>query len=359
MKKADIGIYCIKNTKNCHIYVGSSVNLKRRWHDHKRNLKKNRHHSSHLQRAWNKYGAINFKFEILEEVDDINKLLEREQYFINSLNPKYNMSNIAGPSKIGEDNPSAKLNWGKVNEIRKIYNEQNITMTELSLKYGVDSSEISHVIFNKNWKDPNYVSPQKSKKLYGKFVKLSEKDAKEIRELYRSNNFTQEEIAQKYKVSRGCILAIIRNESWKDASWNFSLIKTIGHRNAILSFEKAREIRVEYYNKDVTMRELAIKYGVKDSVISNVVNNKTWKDENYVFPGKKENICYKNLKRGEARSFLCQSQVDEIRRLWSDTELTQQQIAEKLKVSRGCINNIVHNINWKDPTYIYKSRNVN
>lgn len=82
-----MGIYRIVNKVNNKIYVGSSTNIYERWKVHKNDLKENRHQNSHLQRAWNKYGEKNFKFEILEEIKaDRNKiwaaLIIRERYYV-------------------------------------------------------------------------------------------------------------------------------------------------------------------------------------------------------------------------------------------------------------------------------------
>ena len=91
------GIYKIRNISNNHIYVGSAVNIKSRWSSHKAALKKQTHHGSYLQRAWNKYGAECFEFSVIELCEK-EKLIEREQYYIDTLHPEYNMAKIAGSS---------------------------------------------------------------------------------------------------------------------------------------------------------------------------------------------------------------------------------------------------------------------
>ena len=75
------GVYKITNQANDKMYVGSAIDLMNRWYKHKSQLNKNKHHSIKLQRAWNKYGVDNFKFEIIEECDK-EKLIEIEQYYI-------------------------------------------------------------------------------------------------------------------------------------------------------------------------------------------------------------------------------------------------------------------------------------
>lgn len=67
MKKAFI--YKIQNTINGKLYIGSSKRPQKRWYEHKRDLKKGNHHSTHLQNAWNLYGKDNFEFSVIDECD--------------------------------------------------------------------------------------------------------------------------------------------------------------------------------------------------------------------------------------------------------------------------------------------------
>lgn len=64
------GIYTITNKTTGKIYVGSTHRtFKRRWYEHKNDLRNNKHYNKHLQRAWDKYGENDFLFEILEECE--------------------------------------------------------------------------------------------------------------------------------------------------------------------------------------------------------------------------------------------------------------------------------------------------
>ena len=73
------GIYEIRNTINNKVYVGSAVNLKKRWRNHQNDLKNGDHHSIKLQNAWNKYKADAFVFSVLEDVIEKTLLQEIEQ----------------------------------------------------------------------------------------------------------------------------------------------------------------------------------------------------------------------------------------------------------------------------------------
>jgi group I intron endonuclease len=88
------GIYQILNKETGDSYIGSATNIKSRWKRHKRDLKNNKHHSIILQRAWNKYSSSNFSFIILEECNS-SLLEERENYFLQSMFPKYNICKVA------------------------------------------------------------------------------------------------------------------------------------------------------------------------------------------------------------------------------------------------------------------------
>ena len=89
------GIYMLINSENNKRYVGSSKNLYDRLHQHFHNLKYNKHHSLHLQASYNKYGESNFEYEILEFCD-LENLYEREQYYLDTLRPEFNILTIAG-----------------------------------------------------------------------------------------------------------------------------------------------------------------------------------------------------------------------------------------------------------------------
>ena len=124
------GIYLIINLINGMIYVGSAVDFIDRWRRHLKDLNRNLHPNNHLQFAWNKYGPDAFQFTIVEIVEDIFKLIEMEQLWINASNCfdrkiGYNICKIAdnrkGIKNSEETNKKISLsNMGRVvsNETR-------------------------------------------------------------------------------------------------------------------------------------------------------------------------------------------------------------------------------------------------
>ncbi|MEY4572569.1 MAG: Flavobacterium phage Fpv3 [Bacteroidota bacterium] len=75
------GIYKIENTKNNKIYIGSSIDIERRFYKHLWMLKKGIHDNNHLQNSFNEYGENYFSFSILELCSE-SDLVKRENFYI-------------------------------------------------------------------------------------------------------------------------------------------------------------------------------------------------------------------------------------------------------------------------------------
>ena len=94
--KGKSGIYRWVNQINGKSYIGSSINITRRMYEY--------FNSKHLlskkmiiYKALLKYGYSAFSLEILEYCDEKDIIL-REQYYLNLLNPEYNILENAGNS---------------------------------------------------------------------------------------------------------------------------------------------------------------------------------------------------------------------------------------------------------------------
>lgn len=84
------GVYIIVNTVSGGIYIGSSVNVRRRWNEHRSSFRKDSNSCVILQSAWNKYGEESFVFAVLQYVDSKDDLHVEEQRYIDKLKPEYN-----------------------------------------------------------------------------------------------------------------------------------------------------------------------------------------------------------------------------------------------------------------------------
>jgi group I intron endonuclease len=95
-----IGVYTITHALSGKVYVGSSVEIRRRWTAHASDLRRGSHRNRYLQAAWTKHGEAAFVFAVVEEVLDPSSLLAREQHWIDTLQPfgdrGYNLTPTAG-----------------------------------------------------------------------------------------------------------------------------------------------------------------------------------------------------------------------------------------------------------------------
>lgn len=148
------GVYKISNIINDKVYIGSSKNVHTRLRTHRRELKNNVHHSRYLQRAFNKYGAANFLFEVIEYIKDENNLIPREQdyidLFLSYIEDKgYNMEPIAGSSKgvKRSDEFKAKLRAANLGKIRPISTVESNRVAQTGLHVGEKNSASRTFIF--------------------------------------------------------------------------------------------------------------------------------------------------------------------------------------------------------------------
>ena len=74
------GIYKIVNKINNKIYIGQTKDIIKRFTRHKSNVVNKINHT--LYDSMRCYGIENFEFIIIEKIENINKLNEREQYWI-------------------------------------------------------------------------------------------------------------------------------------------------------------------------------------------------------------------------------------------------------------------------------------
>lgn len=79
------GVYAITSLACRRIYVGSSVNIGRRWIWHRAELHRGRHCAKKLQDVWMLHGEKNLSFAILEIVTEVGELRAREQYWLDFL----------------------------------------------------------------------------------------------------------------------------------------------------------------------------------------------------------------------------------------------------------------------------------
>lgn len=145
------GIYQIKNKINKKSYIGQSRNIEKRWTDHKCCRKK-----YPLYLAFEKYGIKNFDFSILEECS-VEKLNEREKYYIEKEHPEYNQTEGGDyqivPQKLADDK------WKEIQNILINDVDGEISHVKLAQLYGVNKDTIRDINVGRTWHDSNLNYP--------------------------------------------------------------------------------------------------------------------------------------------------------------------------------------------------------
>lgn len=124
-------LYRITNAANNKQYIGQSVDIERRWKEHKRKLERGSHHNSHLQGAWSMYGSSSFVFELITECatpEELNKLEQEHIAYSGSLSPNgYNLAYGGDNYKKTEEH---KQNIGNAHRGMKRSDEAKKRMSE-------------------------------------------------------------------------------------------------------------------------------------------------------------------------------------------------------------------------------------
>lgn len=316
-------INCLANEKS---YIGITEDFERRLAMHWSRARTG--NQAVLCKAIRKYGENNFNVKIIDKVETWEEACKREIYYIKNLKTKipngYNMTDggegtlgllvsekvkqklsIAHKGlQVGEKHGSAKVTEQDVLTIRKRYKTERISSSQLAEKYGVKLEQIYCIISGKSWSHiPEGILSSLEIKERASFFhescegekngasKLTKKEVNSIRKLYKKGGITIKHLSKKFDVCISTIQAIISNKLWSHLNEN-------------------------------TLTPLEIK-----------------KRKKALLKGKQEgekNGCAKLTEQG----------VIKIRRLYNDTELSQEQLAKQFGITQRNIGCIVSGKSW-------------
>jgi len=85
------GVYKIQSKTTLDMYIGSSLNYDmRRWR-HLHHFRQGNHPNGNIRNHVALYGIDDLFFEVIEEVTDKEMLFNREQYYLDTLRPTFNL----------------------------------------------------------------------------------------------------------------------------------------------------------------------------------------------------------------------------------------------------------------------------
>ena len=128
------GVYKITNNITGDFYIGSSNDIKHRWASHRSPSAHKQLPNSKLYKDMTSYGLDNFTIEVIEETDNLK---EREQYWIEQLNPSYNNNRAKGfdTERRKETNRRCCKEWRKIHRDKELA-KKNIYQNKLCLYEG-------------------------------------------------------------------------------------------------------------------------------------------------------------------------------------------------------------------------------
>lgn len=156
---AKCGIYKITNLINGKCYIGQSVDILRRWRNHKETSKNSSKEAYEypLYRAFRKYGLENFSFEILEECKK-EELDIKETFYIN----KYNSLN-EGYNQVLVGQGGTKVTPQEVNLIKYDLIYTTLSSDEIGKKYGYSGRSVRAINIGETWREENESYPLRKK----------------------------------------------------------------------------------------------------------------------------------------------------------------------------------------------------
>ena len=201
------GIYMLTCKVNGKRYIGQSQNIRKRLIAHRSN--KHKYHNQIIKNAIAKYGWENFEAIVLEFCP-VEKLDEREIYYIAELKPEYNIKAGGSRATLSIETreiirQSTKKQWQNT-DIRKIFQKQIIcietgeifdSVKDAAAKIGVHHSSISQVLNGKTKTSGGYhwdYLNDKDKQQRGKH--FSEETRKKFSKLHLGQKRSEKTIAK-------------------------------------------------------------------------------------------------------------------------------------------------------------------
>lgn len=168
-----IGIYLIRNTITNKVYVGQSINIQRRWWEHKSRAfdPNNNCYDKPLYRSMRKYGLEAFKLEILcecneEELNDLEASfiakfdslvpngynilsssdkkvsLKKTNYICKNCGKQLNWKNKNSLCRECYDKSTRKVEWPNKEELEKLLKECHGNFTQIGRAFGVTDNAV-------------------------------------------------------------------------------------------------------------------------------------------------------------------------------------------------------------------------
>lgn len=267
--KLSLYIITFPNNKK---YVGITTNFSARKNKHKNRAKKSKYNHLKIYRAINKYGFDNLQWSVDNNYSTWDELNKSEINIISKLKTnliEFGYNSTAGgeghlgfsPSKETRDKIS-KANKGKIISDSQ---KQFLSLTRMGKNnpmYGRPTSKKQKEAASKASKGEKNINS-----------KLTNKQATEIRNKYKSGDYLIIELAKEYNLNKNTVSKLLKNKSYVDLEYSITIINF----SKKLTFAQAQEIRKLYSTNNYTQKEIAGMFNVSFDTIFRIIHNKTYK----------------------------------------------------------------------------------
>lgn len=265
--KDKTGIYKISFLTTDRVYIGSSVNLRKRKNSHLCELRKGIHKNNMLQKAYNKYGENNMIFTIILECEPESLLIYEEEQIRthNSYRKGFNLVEKPSENMLGYKHTeqskskmsSSRKQLGRVSgclteqQVREIRQKffDGARNSDLAEEYGIHRKTIRKCVFLQTYTDISC----------------------EI------DGYTEmlEELSQ-----ARCLGSRPRSTGWKHKEEFIQKIKEINSKpkqHRTLTEEQVRDIR-KRHSLGETYKTISQAYGINQNSVSRIIRRLTYYD---------------------------------------------------------------------------------
>lgn len=333
-------IYVITNLITGLQYVGQSKDAYKRFKAHSRAAD-----NTILHQAIRVYGIENFVIEILEsQIEDFN---DKEQYWIEKLHTLYpdgyNMT--AGgegyPHLNGELCYQSKLSQDKVEQIKTLLEDTNLTQEKIAIQFDVTQEIISNInvgrtYYNNNWNYPLRKNDELALRAQG------------IKDKLKNTTLSAHSIANIYGVCKSTVLGINNGTLYQDSKENYPI--RVLKRGLLDDTKILLEIKKHLEESILTTEEIAALYHVQRGTIEKINNGKTYFNVLWDYPLRKKIATKKGL---------TPEQLAEIEDLLINTDMSFRGIAKRVGIkSHSTVSNINSGFSkrYRNPNKTYPLR---
>lgn len=287
------GIYKI-DFPNGKCYIGKAVDIKRRMSEHNTDTRQ------FLYLPVTKYFQNNIPyFYILEEVPR-EKLSEREIHWIafyesNNKEKGYNLTPGGDGAALGIDNVASKFSQEDLDTIVKLLLETDIPMYKIAEEYNCNRITIERLNSGETYFNNKLRYPIRQEKYVPKGgcengnSSLNQEQLNNLIEDLVNTTVSMKELAIKYGIASNTLSQINNGKSYKNENLNYPLRKKNSDRIKVFSREQLERIKIllEQSAREETMTKIGKEFNCSRDIISQINNGTRQKQSDWTYPIRK------------------------------------------------------------------------